>query len=403
MHGRCAEPGRERQGKMKPDRDLLQYSLYATATGLMIYLGITLINHAGVLWPLLAAGLGALEQLLTPLLGALVIVYLLRPGVLAVENALARQPLLKSADVRRTLGIVAVYLTVIAVFFALIYGIYAMIGGKLSNNATLTDMIADLTEYQKKSILSVNAISEKLQSLNIPVSANINEKIAELVSSVQRYFAYILEHTAGFVISLGGNIFSFVLATALSVYLIKDAEYFADLWRKLFGLVFGKSAAGAKTTEILGIVDDTFKKYIRGQLLEAAIVGVLSAVVLYLIGIDYAIMIGVISGVCNMIPYIGPIAGTVLAVIMALLSGQPVLALWATAGMILVQQIDNNLLAPKIVGDSVGLHPVFTMLAIVIGGNMGGLIGMLTAVPVAASVKILLSRWYEAHREKSGL
>ena len=403
MHGRCAQPGRERQGKMKPDRDLLQYSLYATATGLMIYLGITLINHIGVLWPLLAAGLDTLEQLLTPLLGALVIVYLLRPGVLAVENALARQPLLKSADVRRTLGIVAVYLTVIAVFFALIYGIYAMIGGKLSNNATLTDMIADLTEYQKKSILSVNAISEKLQSLNIPVSANINEKIAELVSSVQRYFAYILEHTAGFVISLGGNIFSFVLATALSVYLIKDAEYFADLWRKLFGLVFGKSAAGAKTTEILGIVDDTFKKYIRGQLLEAAIVGVLSAVVLYLIGIDYAIMIGVISGICNMIPYIGPIAGTVLAVIMALLSGQPLLALWATAGMILVQQIDNNLLAPKIVGDSVGLHPVFTMLAIVIGGNMGGLIGMLTAVPVAASVKILLSRWYEAHREKSGL
>ena len=403
MHGRCAQPGRERQGKMKPDRDLLQYSLYATATGLMIYLGITLINHIGVLWPLLVAGLDTLEQLLTPLLGALVIVYLLRPGVLAVENALAHQPLMKSADVRRTLGIVAVYLTVIAVFFALIYGIYAMIGGKLSNNATLTDMIADLTEYQKKSILSVNAISEKLQSLNIPVSANINEKIAELVSSVQRYFAYILEHTAGFVISLGGNIFSFVLATALSVYLIKDAEYFADLWRKLFGLVFGKSAAGAKTTEILGIVDDTFKKYIRGQLLEAAIVGVLSAVVLYLIGIDYAIMIGVISGVCNMIPYIGPIAGTVLAVIMALLSGQPVLALWATAGMILVQQIDNNLLAPKIVGDSVGLHPVFTMLAIVIGGNMGGLIGMLTAVPVAASVKILLSRWYEAHREKSGL
>ena len=146
---------------------------------------------------------------------------------------------------------------------------------------------------------------------------------------------------------------------------------------------------------------DTFRRYIRGQLLEAAIVGLLSAVVLYLIGIDYAIMIGVISGICNMIPYIGPIAGTVLAVLIALLSGQPLLALWATAGMILVQQIDNNLLAPKIVGDSVGLHPVFTMLAIVIGGNVGGLVGMLTAVPVTASVKILLNRWYESHQEKS--
>ena len=386
---------------MKPDRDLRQYALYATATGLMIYLGITLINHVGVLWPLLAAALGTLEQLLTPLLGALIIVYLLRPGVQAVETFLAGRPLVKSPGLRRTVGIVVVYLAVIAIFVGLVYGIYAMIGGKLSNNATLTDMITDLAEYQKKSILSVNAITEKLQSLNIPIGANLNEKIAELVSSVQRYFAYILEHTAGFVISLGGNIFTFVLAAVLSIYLIKDAEYFADLWHKLFGLLFGRSAAGAKVAEVLAIVDDTFRRYIRGQLLEAAIVGLLSAVVLYLIGIDYAIMIGVISGICNMIPYIGPIAGTVLAVLIALLSGQPLLALWATAGMILVQQIDNNLLAPKIVGDSVGLHPVFTMLAIVIGGNVGGLVGMLTAVPVAASVKILLNRWYESHQEKS--
>ncbi|NMC31818.1 MAG: AI-2E family transporter [Veillonellaceae bacterium] len=386
---------------MKPDRDLRQYALYATATGLMIYLGITLINHVGVLWPLLAAALGTLEQLLTPLLGALIIVYLLRPGVQAVETFLARRPLVKSPGARRTVGIVVVYLAVIAVFVGLVYGIYAMIGGKLSNNATLTDMITDLAEYQKKSILSVNAITEKLQSLNIPIGANLNEKIAELVSSVQRYFAYILEHTAGFVISLGGNLFTFVLAAVLSIYLIKDAEYFADLWHKLFGLLFGRNAAGAKVAEVLAIVDDTFRRYIRGQLLEAAIVGLLSAVVLYLIGIDYAIMIGVISGICNMIPYIGPIAGTVLAVLIALLSGQPLLALWATVGMILVQQIDNNLLAPKIVGDSVGLHPVFTMLAIVIGGNVGGLFGMLTAVPVAASVKILLNRWYESHQEKS--
>lgn len=386
---------------MKPDRDLRQYALYATATGLMIYLGITLINHVGVLWPLLAAAMGTLEQLLTPLLGALIIVYLLRPGVQAVETFLARRPLVKSPGFRRTVGIVVVYLAVIAVFVGLVYGIYAMIGGKLSNNATLTDMITDLAEYQKKSILSVNAITEKLQSLNIPIGANLNEKIAELVSSVQRYFAYILEHTATFVISLGGNLFTFVLAAVLSIYLIKDAEYFADLWHKLFGLLFGRNAAGAKVAEVLAIVDDTFRRYIRGQLLEAAIVGLLSAVVLYLIGIDYAIMIGVISGICNMIPYIGPIAGTVLAVLIALLSGQPLLALWATVGMILVQQIDNNLLAPKIVGDSVGLHPVFTMLAIVIGGNVGGLFGMLTAVPVAASVKILLNRWYESHQEKS--
>ena len=243
----------------------------------------------------------------------------------------------------------------------------------------------------------MNTITEKLESLNIPIPGNLNEKIAQVVSYVQEYFSAILGGTTNFVISIGGNIASFFIGVALSIYLILDAEYFLSLWDKMFFLIFGNSTIGKKVKETLLITDETFKKYIRGQLLEAFIVGVLSAIVLYFIGIDYALMIGIISGICNMIPYVGPVAGTVLAVIMALLSGQPIMALWAIVGMIGVQQVDNNLLAPKIVGDSVGLHPVFIMLAIIIGGNVGGLLGMLTAVPVAASVKILFSKWYANH------
>ena len=138
----------------------------------------------------------------------------------------------------------------------------------------------------------------------------------------------------------------------------------------------------------------------RGQLVEACFVGVLSVIVLYFIGIDYALIIGIIAGICNMIPYIGPIIGTILAVIIALLSGQPIKAIWVIIGMLVIQQVDNSLLAPKIVGDSVGLHPVFIMLAIIIGGNVGGLLGMLIAVPVTASLKILLSRWYTSHMQR---
>ena len=89
------------------------------------------------------------------------------------------------------------------------------------------------------------------------------------------------------------------------------------------------------------------------------------------------------------------IVGTVLAAIMGLLSGKPIKILYAIIAMQVVQQIDNNLLAPKIVGESVGLHAVFTMLAILIGGNVGGLLGMLLAVPIAASFKVLFSNWYE--------
>ena len=101
-----------------------------------------------------------------------------------------------------------------------------------------------------------------------------------------------------------------------------------------------------------------------------------------------------------MIPYVGPIIGTILAAIMGLLSGAPIRIVYAIVAMLVVQQIDNNLLAPKIVGNSVGLHAVFTMMAILIGGNVGGLLGMLLAVPVAASFKVLFNNWYENYIEK---
>ena len=338
---------------------------------------------------------------MNPLIIALVIVYLLKPGVQGIEKFLERVKIVNNAAYRRALGIVLMYAFVFAVLVAMIYGIYIMVGGQLSNNSSIANMTTYLTDYLKNSPLSANVIREKLESLNISIPGNLNEKLAEIISSVQEYFSSLLSKTANFVTAFVSNIFNFIIAMVLSVYLILDSEYFLNLWNKGFLLIFGKSNAGNNVTEIIGIVDDTFKKYIRGQLLESAIVAFLSTVVLYFIGIDYAWIIGIISGICNMIPYIGPVVGTVLAVVMALLSGQPIMALWAIAGMFLVQQVENNLVAPKVIGDSVGLHPVFTMLATLIGGNLGGLLGMLTAVPVAASLKILFSKWYNAHTENS--
>ncbi|MGV8980697.1 AI-2E family transporter [Clostridium sp.] len=384
---------------MRIDKKLLKYCLYAAGTVLLIYMGIIILNNIGGIFSLLSRTLGKIIGLVKPLLMALVIVYLLKPGVQSIANFLEKKKIFKKASNRRVVGILGVYVLVIAIFVAIISGIYIMVGGKLSNNITITNMTEYLTDYLKNSTLSASAISEKLQSLNI-LGGNLNEKIAQIVSYVQSYFSASIGAMTNSIVSIGGNIASFLIAIVLSIYLMQDSEYFIGLWNKIFNLIFGKSKTGNKLKEVLGIIDETFYKYIRGQLLEAFFVGVLSATVLYFIGIDYAVIIGIIAGICNMIPYIGPIVGTVLAVIMALLSGQPITAVWATIGMVVVQQVDNNLLAPKIVGESVGLHPVFTMLAIIIGGSVGGLIGMLVAVPVAASMKILLSKWYNAHNEQ---
>lgn len=385
---------------MKIDKKLLKYSLYVTATVLLIYTGITILNNIGDIFSLLLGTLGKFIRLVKPLVIALVIVYLLKPGVQSIENFLKKKKIFKKVSSRRIVGILGVYTLIITVFIAVISGIYIMVGGKLTNNVTIANMTEYLTEYLSKSTLSVGSITKKLQSLNISIPPDLNNKIAQIVSYVQSYFSASIGSMTNSIVSIGSNIVSFFIAIVLSIYLMQDSEYFIDLWNKIFNLIFAKSKSGKKVKEILSIIDDTFYKYIRGQLLEACIVGILSAVVLSVIGIDYALTIGVISGICNMIPYIGPIVGTILAVIMALLSGQTSTAIWAVIGMIVVQQVDNNVLAPKIVGESVGLHPVFTMLTIIIGGSLGGLIGMLIAVPTAASIKILINKWYISYMEK---
>ncbi|MBU3114695.1 AI-2E family transporter [Clostridium lacusfryxellense] len=383
---------------MKIDKKLLQYCLYATGTVLLIYMGITIFNNIRYLISLLSIIIGEIIGIIKPLLMALIIVYLLKPGVKSIENFLYKREIFKRAAFRRVIAISGMYILVTAGFVAIISGIYLMIGGKISNNINISTMIGYLNDYLNNPTSVVSStITKKLQSSNISMLENLHEKIVQVVSYIQSYFSTSIEVMTASILSIGENIFSFFIAIVLSIYLMQDSEYFMNLWNKIFKLIFGESKSGNILKEILSVINSTFYKYIRGQLVEACFVGVLSAIVLYFIGIDFALIIGIIAGICNMIPYIGPVIGTVLSVIIALQSGQPINALWAIIAMIVIQQVDNSLLAPKIVGASVGLHPVFIMLAIIIGGNVGGLLGMLIAVPVTASLKILLSRWYTFH------
>jgi predicted PurR-regulated permease PerM len=140
--------------------------------------------------------------------------------------------------------------------------------------------------------------------------------------------------------------------------------------------------------------------FFRGQFLVAIFVGLASAIGLWIVGLPYWALVGLVSGLFNLIPLIGPIIGTVLAILVAtttdvsggLLNLQPglPLAIGAVLVLLVVQQIDNHVLSPNIVGRTVNLHPVTVMLGLLAGGTLLGLWGMLLAVPVMASLKILI-------------
>lgn len=385
------------------DKKLLKYSIYVTLTAIVIFLSLTIMSNIGVIFSKTIEIIKNILVLIKPLVIAIIIAYLLYPLTKFIENFLRTNNLLKikNKGTRRVISIVSSYLLIIGIVLAVLCGIYFMIGGQLSKNITITNIITDISHYLNSSSFSASSIENTLKNLNIPFIDNLQPYIIQIVDTVQKYIISNLGAMTSNIMSIGSSIASFFIAIIISIYILKDSEYFIELWKKLYYLIFKKSRIGNKITENFIIIHDVFSRFIRGQLLEAFFVGALSAIALSIVGIDYAVVIGLIAGICNMIPYVGPLVGTVLAAIMGLLSGRPIKVIYAIIAMLIVQQVDNNLLAPKIVGNSVGLHAVFTMMAILVGGNIGGLIGMLIAVPVAASIRVIFNRWYDEYTSRN--
>ena len=383
--------------KIHFDKKLLKYSIYVTLTAIAIFLALTIMSNIGTIFTTIFSIIGNCLSLIKPLLIAIIIAYLLFPLTRRIENFLRTNTIykVKKQGNRRMIAIISSYLLIIAIVLAIIWGIYFMIGGQLSKSTTLTNIINDISSYLNSNSFTTSSIKSTLENLNISFIDKLEPYIIQIVDTVQKYIINNLGLMTSNIMSIGSSIATFFISIIISIYILKDSEYFIGLWKKLYSLIFKDTVAGKKCSEIFSIINDVFSKFIRGQLLEGFCVGALSAIALSIARIDYAVVIGIIAGICNMIPYVGPIVGTILAAVMGLLSGSPIKVLYAIIAMLVVQQIDNNFLAPKIVGQSVGLHAVFTMMAILIGGNIGGLIGMLIAVPIAASIRVIFNKWYD--------
>ena len=134
--------------------------------------------------------------------------------------------------------------------------------------------------------------------------------------------------------------------------------------------------------------------FLRGQLVVALIVGVMLSFGYWLIGLDFWLLIGLIGGLLNIVPFLGPWIGGILGVIVALSTGSFSTVVWAIVVAVVVQQIDNNFVSPTVLRATVRLHPTVTLLVLVLGGAAAGIWGVVIAVPLTASLKILVGHWW---------
>jgi predicted PurR-regulated permease PerM len=332
--------------------------------GIVAWAGIGVIVFGYLLLRLLVY----VNPVIPPLLIAIAVVYLLNPLVSALERR----------GVPRVAGAGIVYvlfLCIVALVVSLLVPLVTRQVAQVIDH--FPDYLADAQAYVRR----VGARFGQEPNFRLDADQVRNWLSAgENRQTVTRYLTGLRSFTT----SLLSGLIIFVLGPVMAFYLLVDLP---RLRRGAMALV-----PPARRQEVTGLMDrigQAVGGFFRGQLLVALFVGVASSIGLWAIGLPFWLLVGMVAGVFNLVPLVGPFIGGGLAVIIALISGEPLTALWAALVLLAVQQIDNHLISPNVMGRTVQLHPVVVMLALLVGASFAGLFGMLVIVPLVAVAKIV--------------
>ncbi|MBQ8827001.1 MAG: AI-2E family transporter [Oscillospiraceae bacterium] len=182
--------------------------------------------------------------------------------------------------------------------------------------------------------------------------------------------------------ALIGGAADVVIGAVISVYIVADKNSIRRAVRQIASR-FMSEETFVRTASFYKRVYDIFSRFISGQLTEAVVLGLLCYLGMKLFGFDYALLISVIIGVTALVPVVGAIAGTVPSALLLFLT-EPMSAVWFIVFIIVLQQLENNFIYPRIVGKSMGLHPLPALIAVIVGAKLGGGLGILLSVPVTA-------------------
>ena len=287
---------------------------------------------------------------------------------------------------------IAIIVSIIAFIIPQLYDSIKLFGTNLNDYIKNFQHLLDSYKPQLQAIFGNNFdIGNVVETVALKLKdyiTNLADNLPELLGSVMGFTSDIIS----VVVDLFMGIF-------FSVYILLDKENLKKNASDITKLVI-KGGRYNKFEKIITMSYTTFSNFISGQLIEAAIVGALCFFGMSVFGFDYAPLISVIVGVTNLIPIAGPIIGTIPGAFILLLI-KPIDALWFVIMIFVIQQTDANFIYPKVVGNKVGLPALWVLTAIVIGGGLAGVLGMILGVPILSIVYALLSEKFEEAKIKN--
>lgn len=325
-----------------------------------------------------------LFSILMPFIMGVLVAYLFYIPCKRVENFYRKRKNKLISKKARGLSILTVYLIVVIMCVLIFKFVIPNI------TQSIMDLINNLPSYYN------NALEELDKQPEDSILSKINAK--EIINNIQSIdmskfldMESIGEYAKG-VINFATMIFDIFVTFIISIYILLERTEILKFAKRLCKAIFKE-----KSYKNIGVnfarANRVFFKFLSGQMIDAIVVAVLTSIAMLILGVKYAVLLGVLIGISNLIPYLGAIIGVLISIIITIFTGGIPQAIWLAIVVIIIQQVDANIINPKIVGDSLEISPILVIFSVTLIGAYFGILGMFLAVPIVTVIKLIIEEY----------
>lgn len=333
----------------------------------------------------------AILNVLSPFITGAALAFVLNVPMRAFERWLKG---IKKTSLRRALALLMTFIAMGMVLTGVILLLIPQI------DRTIASLKDSLPSFYERTMIAINDFLEENPDVRVWLQENTTLDEMDPAALLQQAMTVLdinvtglLQSAASAVKGLGTGLFNAVLSIVFCIYGLARKEILARQGRRLLYSILPEKA-GDETVRILRMTNSTFSNFISGQCLEALILGAMFAVTMTICGMPYVSLISVIIAITALIPIVGAFVGCAVGAVFILVTS-PVQAFWFIVLFLVLQQIENNLIYPKVVGSSIGLPGMWVLVAVAVGGDLMGVAGMLVMIPLASVVYALLREFTE--------
>ncbi len=309
----------------------------------------------------MAMKISIIKQLINLVFLSFIVSYILRPlYMLLIEKGINK----KLASSLILVGLVALLLLSFMLFIPALFG----------ENLNIDKSINDLGNYLTNLNMKIKVVNK---------NKVMNSIINTIYNKVDGQIIVIFDKILNSIMALSENLITYMVSPLIIYYFLCDSENMINK-----SLIIFPPESRNIIKKIIVDINKVLGKYIISQLILCGFITIASFIILMFLRIDFPLMLSLINGIFNIIPYFGPILGVIPAILIGLLIS-PKTALYVVICFSVLQQIEGDILSPKIIGDSISMHPLTVIILLLVGGNIGGVLGMILAVPLGVVIKVI--------------